>query len=46
MAEHKVYGNPVMINLDNGKFWIMRYIESTNRIEKEKAFRVENMEQY
>jgi hypothetical protein len=45
-AEHKVYGNPIMLTLDNGKFWMMDYIESTNRIEKEKAFRVENMGQY
>jgi hypothetical protein len=45
-AEHKVYGNPIMLTLDNGKFWMMDYIESTNRIEKGKAFRVENMGQY
>lgn len=45
-AEHKIYGHPIMLTLDNGKFWMMNYIESTNRIEKEKAFRVENMGQY
>jgi hypothetical protein len=45
-AEHKVYGNPIMLTLDNGKFWMMDYIESTNKIEKKHPFRVENMGQY
>ena len=46
-AEHKVYGNPVMLTLqDDGQFWIMRYIESTHKIEKKQPFRVENMGQY
>ena len=27
-------------------FWIVRYIESRNRIEEDQAFRVENMAQY
>jgi hypothetical protein len=46
-AEHKIYGKPVMLSLqDDGQFWIMRYIESTHRIEKDQVFRVENMGQY
>jgi hypothetical protein len=46
-AEHKVYGTPVMLTLqDDGQFWIMRHIESTNKIEKKQLFRVENMGQY
>lgn len=45
-AEHKVYGNPIMLTLDNGKFSIMEYIESTHKIEKKQPFRVENMSEY
>lgn len=45
-AEHKVYGSPIMLTLDNGKFWMMNYSESTNKIEKKQPFRVENMGQY
>ncbi len=46
-AEHKVYGKPLMLMLqDDGQFWMMRYIESTHKIEKDLPFRVENMGQY
>ena len=46
-AEHKVYGKPLMLTLqDDGQFWMMRYIESTHKIEKDLPFRVENMGQY
>ena len=47
VATHKTYGPPVMIKRrDDGSFWIVRYIESRNRIEEDQAFRVENMAQY
>jgi hypothetical protein len=46
-AEHKVYGKPVMLSLqDDGRFWIMQYNESSNEIEKTRPFRVEDMGQY
>jgi hypothetical protein len=46
-AEHKQYGKPLMLTrLDDGRFWQMRYIESTRKIEQEQVFRVENMGQY
>jgi type III restriction enzyme len=46
-AEHKVYGKPLLLTLhDDGQFWIVRYIESTNQVEKDQVFRVENMGQY
>ncbi|MBK8753479.1 MAG: DEAD/DEAH box helicase family protein [Candidatus Competibacteraceae bacterium] len=46
-AAHKSYGSPVMLKRrDDGSFWIVRYIESRNRIEEDQAFRVENMAQY
>ncbi len=47
VAAHKTYGPPVMLKRrDDGSFWIVRYIESRNRIEEDQAFRVENMAQY
>ncbi|HRZ05577.1 MAG TPA: DEAD/DEAH box helicase family protein [Candidatus Competibacteraceae bacterium] len=47
VATHKTYGPPVMIKRrDDGSFWIVRYIESRNRVEEDQAFRVENMAQY
>ncbi|MFZ1640807.1 MAG: DEAD/DEAH box helicase family protein [Candidatus Contendobacter sp.] len=47
VATHKTYGPPVMLKRrDDGSFWIVRYIESRNRIEEDQAFRVENMAQY
>ncbi len=46
-AEHKQYGKPLMLSeQDDGRFWIMRYIESTRKIEQDQVFRVENMGQY
>jgi type III restriction enzyme len=46
-AEHKQYGKPLMLTAqDDGRFWIMRYIESTRKIEQDQVFRVENMGQY
>jgi hypothetical protein len=46
-AEHKFYGKPAMLTKqDDGRFWIMRYIESARRIEQDQVFRVENMGQY
>lgn len=46
-AEHKAYGKPLMLlREDDGKFWIMRFIESTKKIESDQVFRVENMGQY
>jgi type III restriction enzyme len=46
-AEHKLYGKPLMLTpQDNGQFWIMRYIESTRRIEQDQVFRVANMAEY
>ena len=47
IAEHKTYGKPLMLTMQgDGQFWIMRYIEASNKIEKDMAFRVENMGQY
>lgn len=47
IATHKTYGLPVMLKRrDDGSFWIVRYIESRNRIEEDQAFRVEHMAQY
>ena len=47
IAAHKTYGSPVMLKRrDDGSFWIVRYIESRNRVEEDQAFRVENMVQY
>lgn len=45
-AEHQVYGIPLMLNFQDGQFWIMQLNESTHKIEKDKPFRVENMAQY
>ncbi len=46
-AEHKQYGKPLMLTRqDDGKFWIMRYIESSRRAEQDQVFRFENMGQY
>lgn len=46
-AEHKQYGKPLMLTRqDDGRFWMMRYIESTRKIEPDQVFRVENMGQY
>jgi hypothetical protein len=46
-AEHKSYGKPLMLtSRDNGQFWIMRYIESTRKIEPDQVFRVENIGHY
>ncbi|HNI96249.1 MAG TPA: hypothetical protein PL169_09295, partial [Leptospiraceae bacterium] len=46
-AEHKIYGSPLMLTLqDDGQFWIVRYAESSDQIEKDQVFRVENMGQY
>lgn len=46
-AEHKQYGKPWMLTQqDDGRFWIMRYIESARKIEPDQVFRVENMGQY
>ena len=34
-AEHKQYGKPLMLTLHNdGRFWIMRYIESARKAEQ------------
>jgi hypothetical protein len=47
VAAHKTYGAPVMLKRrDDGSFWIVRHIESRNRVEEDQAFRVENMAQY
>ena len=46
-AEHKQYGKPLMLTAqDDGRFWIMRYIESTRKIEQDQVFRVKNMGEY
>jgi len=46
-AEHKQYGKPLMLTRqDDGRFWIMRYIESARRIEQDQVFRIENLGQY
>jgi type III restriction enzyme len=46
-AEHKQYGKPLMLTRqDDGKFWIMRYIESSRKAEQDQVFRIENMGQY
>jgi hypothetical protein len=46
-AEHKQYGKPLMLTQqEDDRFWMMRYIESTRRIEPDQVFRVENMGQY
>ncbi|MEI6267875.1 MAG: hypothetical protein WCP01_03270 [Methylococcaceae bacterium] len=46
-AEHKLYGKPLMlIQQEDDRFWMMRYIESTKKIEPDQVFRVENMGQY
>jgi len=31
---------------DDGRFWLMRYIEAKQKIEPDQVFRVENMAQY
>jgi len=47
IAEHKLYGSPVMLTRrDDGSFWMVRYIESRNRIEEDQAFRVGHMARY
>ncbi len=46
-AEHKQYGKPLMLTMhDDGRLWIMRYIESARKAEQDQVFRVENMGQY
>ena len=46
-AEHKQYGKPLMMTQqEDERFWMMRYIESTRKIEPDQVFRVENMGQY
>ncbi len=46
-AEHKQYGKPLMLTQqEDDRFWMMRYIESTRKIEPDQVFRVENMAQY
>lgn len=46
-AEHAIYGKPLMLSLlDDGQFWIMKYIESNHKIEKDSVFRVENIGHY
>jgi hypothetical protein len=46
-TEHKQYGKPLMLTQqEDGRFWMMRYIESTKKIEPDQVFRVENMGQY
>ena len=46
-AEHKHYGKPLMLTeQEDDRFWMMRYIESTRKIEPDQVFRVENMGQY
>lgn len=45
-AEHKQYGKPLMLSpQEDGRFWMMRYIESSQKIEPDQVFRVENMRQ-
>ena len=47
VAVHKTYGPPVILKRrDDGSLWIVRYIASSNRVEEDQAFRVENMAQY
>jgi type III restriction enzyme len=47
IADHKIYGRPVMLNpKDDGRFWMVKYIEQLNRAEEDQVFRVENMGQY
>ncbi len=46
-SEHKHYGKPLMLALqEDGRFWLMRYIKSNQKIEPDQVFRVENMAQY
>jgi hypothetical protein len=47
VVDDKLYGKPLMLTRqDDGRFWIMRYIESTRKIEPDQVFRVENMGQF
>ena len=44
VAEHKVYGEPIMLVLDNsGRFMTVRYNEKTDKNEEDQIFRVENL---
>ncbi len=46
-AEHKQYGKPLMLGQQSdGRFWIMRYIAASDKIEPDQVFRIENMGQY
>lgn len=46
-AEHKQYGKPLMLTRqEDGRFWIMRYIDSVGKAEQDQVFRVENMGHY
>jgi type III restriction enzyme len=47
IAEHKIYGKPIMLNpKDDGRFWMVKFIEQLHRAEEDQVFRVENMGQY
>ncbi|MFZ2301818.1 MAG: DEAD/DEAH box helicase family protein [Gallionella sp.] len=44
VAEHKVYGAPIMLVLDNsGRFMTVRYNEKTDKNEEDQIFRIENL---
>lgn len=46
-AEHKQYGKPLMLTRqEDGRFWMMRYIDSAKKIEQDQVFRVENIGHY
>jgi len=47
LAEHKVYGSPIMVTLrENGKFMIVQYIPARDAVEEDRVFRIEGMARY
>lgn len=46
-AEHQQYGKPLLLTQqEDGRFWMMRYVSSSDKAEPDQVFRVENMGQY
>lgn len=47
LAEHRIYGCPVMVTLrENGQFMIVQYISARDAVEEDRVFRIEGMAQY
>ncbi|MDO9169869.1 MAG: hypothetical protein Q7U18_12400 [Methylobacter sp.] len=42
----KILVVPLLMQQEDDRFWMMRYIESTRKIEPDQVFRVENMGRY